>query len=51
LVRFAEKKVTSMTRNTAAPGSTIHSGLCQRIRAIAKNRRVVVTNVPVTAMP
>ena len=49
--RFAAKNARSTVRKPAAPSSTIHSGLRQRVRTTTKNRIVSIASVPVTAMP
>ncbi len=51
LVRFAAKMASSNVRNSAAPHATSHSGRCHPRRTMTKNRTVVITIVPVTAMP
>ena len=51
LVRFAPKKASSTTRNSAAPRTASQSGRCQRRRTMTKKRIVVIAIVPVTAIP
>ena len=50
-VRLAAKKVPSMIRKIAATGATTHHDRPQRCRATTVMRQVVMTNVPVTAIP
>jgi hypothetical protein len=51
LVRLAEKNATSTPRNTAAPSAIHLLGARQSTRATTRNRVVVRTNVPETAIP
>jgi hypothetical protein len=51
LVRFAPKNASSTARNSPAPRSASQSGRCQRRRTMTKKRIVVITIVPVTAIP
>ena len=51
LPRLAAKKVSSTVRNTAAPGSTIHSGLRHSARNTVNASSVLVAKMALRATP
>ena len=50
-MRLALKNARSTTRNTAVSARARHSGQPQRSHVMVWNRSVVMSIVPVTAMP